>query len=67
MTELKNKELMLAPLAGVTDVAFRIICEKYGADKTFTEMVSVNALAFDNKQTEAVSYTHLTLPTSDLV
>ena len=52
MTELKNKELMLAPLAGVTDVAYRIICEKYGADKTFTEMVNVNALAFDNKQTE---------------
>ncbi|WP_394268667.1 tRNA dihydrouridine synthase DusB [Anaerococcus nagyae] len=56
MTELKNKELMLAPLAGVTDVAFRIICEKYGADKTFTEMVSVNALAFDNKQTEEIMY-----------
>lgn len=47
---------MLAPLAGVTDVAFRIICEKYGADKTFTEMVSVNALAFDNKQTEEIMY-----------
>ncbi len=56
MTELKNKELMLAPLAGVTDVAFRIICEKYGADKTFTEMVSVNALAFDNEQTEEIMY-----------
>ena len=56
MTELKNKELMLAPLAGVTDVAYRIICEKYGADKTFTEMVNVNALAFDNKQTEEIMY-----------
>ncbi len=56
MTELKNKEIMLAPLAGVTDVAFRIICEKYGADKTFTEMVSVNALAYDNRQTRDIMY-----------
>ena len=56
MTELINKEISLAPLAGVTDVAFRIVCEKYGADKTFTEMVSVNALAFDNKQTDEIMY-----------
>ena len=56
MTELKNKEVMLAPLAGVTDVAFRIICEKYGADKTFTEMVSVNALAYNNRQTDEIMY-----------
>ncbi len=56
MTELKNKELMLAPLAGVTDVAFRIICEKYGADKTFTEMASVNAMVYDNKQTDEILF-----------
>lgn len=56
MTELKNKEIMLAPLAGVTDAAFRIICEKYGADKTFSEMASVNALVYDNKQTDDIIY-----------
>lgn len=56
MTELKNKEIMLAPLAGVTDTAFRIICEKYGADKTFSEMASVNALVYDNKQTDDIIY-----------
>lgn len=56
MTELKNKQIMLAPLAGVTDVAFRIICEKYGADKTFTEMASVNAMVYDNKQTDEILY-----------
>lgn len=56
MTELNNKEIMLAPLAGVTDVAFRIICEKLGADKTFTEMVSVNALRYNNKQTDEIMY-----------
>lgn len=56
MSELKNKEILLAPLAGVTDNAFRIICEKYGADKTFTEMISVNALIYDNKQTNELMY-----------
>ena len=56
MSETRNKEIMLAPLAGVTDVAFRIICEKYGADKTFTEMVSINAMAFDNKQTDEIMF-----------
>lgn len=49
---LKNKQIMLAPLAGVSDVGFRLICEKYGADKTFTEMVSCNALYYDNKKTD---------------
>lgn len=47
---------MLAPLAGVTDAAFRIICEENGADKTFTEMVSVNALIHDNKTTEEIMF-----------
>lgn len=47
---------MLAPLAGVTDTAFRVVCEKNGCDKTFTEMVSVNALAFDNKATEEIMF-----------
>lgn len=51
-----NKRIMLAPLAGVTDAAFRIICEENGADKTFTEMVSVNALLYDNKATHEIMY-----------
>lgn len=50
--QLKNKQIMLAPLAGVSDVGFRLIAEKYGADKTFTEMISVNALYYDNKKTD---------------
>lgn len=50
------KSIMLAPLAGVTDTAFRIICEKNGCDKTFTEMVSVNALVYDNRATEDIMF-----------
>lgn len=53
---LTAKQIMLAPLAGVTDTAFRIVCEKNGCDKTFTEMVSVNALAFDNRATADIMF-----------
>lgn len=52
----KDKSIMLAPLAGVTDTAFRIVCEKNGCDKTFTEMVSVNALVYDNRATEDIMF-----------
>lgn len=51
-----DKQIMLAPLAGVTDVSFRLICEKYGADKTFTEMVSCKALYYENQKTEDLIY-----------
>ena len=57
MTEtVKTNPIMLAPLAGVTDVAFRIVCERNGCDKTFTEMVSVNALVYDNKVTDEIMF-----------
>ena len=35
---------VLAPMAGVTDLAFRIICKEYGAGLVCTEMVSANAV-----------------------
>ncbi len=43
--------LFLAPLAGYTDAAFRSVCLEYGADFTFTEMVSAEALARGNPKT----------------
>ena len=55
-TKIFNK-IMLAPMAGITDSAFRQICEENGCDKTFTEMVSVNALDFNNRATEEIMYT----------
>ena len=33
-------QLVLAPMAGVTDLAFRLICRELGAGLTVTEMVS---------------------------
>lgn len=47
----KNNRVLLAPMAGVTDLAFRSICREYGADMTYTEMVSAKALSFANQKT----------------
>ncbi len=41
----------LAPLAGFTDLPFRGVVKKFGADLTVSEMISSNALAFKNKKT----------------
>lgn len=44
--------LFLAPLAGFTDRAFREICIREGADLTYSEMVSAEAVARGNRKTE---------------
>lgn len=47
--EIKSK-LALAPMAGVTDLAFRTICRELGAGYTITEMVSAKALCYQDKK-----------------
>ena len=42
--------LVLAPMAGVTDLAFRLICRELGAGLTVTEMVSAKALCYQDKK-----------------
>jgi tRNA-dihydrouridine synthase B len=49
--KLKKPILALAPMAGITDSAFREICRKYGADVTYSEMASVSALYYKPKKT----------------
>lgn len=49
--ELKSN-LILAPMAGFSDVGFRNLCLKYGAGLVCTEMVSSKALSYKNKKTE---------------
>lgn len=51
--ELKNS-IILAPMAGFTDVAFRRLCRECGAALTVTEMVSVNGLAYGNAKTRTL-------------
>ena len=48
--ELKNN-LVLAPMAGYTDAAFRSLCVEQGAALTYTEMISAKALFYKNKNT----------------
>ena len=47
--EIKGK-LALAPMAGVTDAAFRQICSENGADLTYSELVSAKALCYQDKK-----------------
>ena len=46
-----NSRLALAPMAGVTDVAFRQICAELGAGYTVTELISSKALCYHDKKT----------------
>lgn len=43
-------KIVLAPMAGVTDLAYRTICAELGADVTVTEMVSSRALVYQDKK-----------------
>ena len=47
-------ELVLAPMAGVTDLAFRTICAELGAAVTVTEMVSSRALVYHDKKSQSL-------------
>lgn len=51
--ELAGK-LVLAPMAGVTDFAFREVCRAHGAAMTTTEMVSAKALVYKDEKTRAL-------------
>lgn len=49
--ELSNN-LLLAPMAGYTDLAFRLLVKRHGAGMVFTEMVSARGLVVSNRNTE---------------
>lgn len=59
--EIKGKA-MLAPLAGITDKAFRELCQQFGSAYCETEMVSAKALTFGDKKSfelmEISDYNH---------
>lgn len=44
---LDKNFLALAPMAGVTDLPFRLICQQFGADVVYSEMASATALFYD--------------------
>ena len=49
-----NSMLALAPMAGVTDLAFRTVCRGFGAGLTCTEMVSAKALVYKDVKTRGL-------------
>ncbi|MBQ9134473.1 MAG: tRNA dihydrouridine synthase DusB [Lachnospiraceae bacterium] len=51
--ELDNP-VILAPMAGVTDLPFRLLCKEQGAGLLCMEMVSAKAIYYNNKNTEAL-------------
>ena len=53
-TVLQDFDACLAPLAGVTDLAFRKICLDMGADMMVTEMVSAKGIVYKNKNTQSL-------------
>lgn len=53
-----ENNVMLAPMAGVTDLPFRLICKEQGAGLLCMEMVSAKAVHYNNKNTEALMEIH---------
>ena len=55
MTSMNQKippSVCLAPMAGFTDVSFRLLCREQGADGLFSEMVSAKGLLFESEKTK---------------
>ncbi|MGP1499508.1 MAG: tRNA dihydrouridine synthase DusB [Porphyromonas sp.] len=50
--DLGEYPLLLAPMEDVTDVAFRLLCKRFGADMVYTEFVSSDALIRDVASTK---------------
>ncbi|XCP84963.1 tRNA dihydrouridine synthase DusB [Roseburia hominis] len=55
--ELENRYI-LAPMAGVTDLPFRLLCKEQGAGLLCMEMISAKALQYRNKNTKALLTIH---------
>ncbi|MFQ9509640.1 MAG: tRNA dihydrouridine synthase DusB [Lachnospiraceae bacterium] len=51
--ELENN-VVLAPMAGVTDLPYRVLCKEQGCGLVCTEMVSAKAILYKNKNTKAL-------------
>lgn len=47
-----DSHLILAPMAGITDLPFRMICRRFGCELAFVEMTSAKALVYENRKTE---------------
>ena len=53
-----DNQVILAPMAGVTDLPFRLLCRRQGAGLVCMEMVSAKAIYYHNKNTEELMEIH---------
>ncbi len=53
-----ENNVILAPMAGVTDMPFRLLCKEQGAGLLCMEMISAKAVYYKNKNTEALMEIH---------
>ena len=53
-----DNPIILAPMAGVTDLPFRLLCREQGAGLVCMEMVSAKAIYYQNKNTEELLTIH---------
>lgn len=51
----KKIPLILAPMAGFTDAPFRLLCRRFGADRTVTEMISAQAMVYKDQKTAVLA------------
>ncbi len=52
-----ENNIFLAPMAGITDLAFRLVCKEWGAGLVYSEMVSAKALHYEDKKTYTLMQT----------
>ncbi len=50
--------IFLAPMAGVTDLPFRLLCKEQGASLVYTEMISAKGMHYNDEETLKLSETH---------
>lgn len=55
---LLDNNILLAPMAGVTDMAFRVLCHEQGCGLVYTEMVSAKAIMYNNPKTDLLLQVH---------
>ena len=53
-----ENNLILAPMAGVTDLPFRLLCREQGAGLLCMEMISAKGILYNNKNTESLLQIH---------
>lgn len=54
--DFRNK-IILAPMAGICDLPFRLLCKEQGCDVLYTEMISAKGMYYNNKNTEPLLMT----------